>query len=94
MSDDQSLDDLQELADKYDDLGWHTHAEKLRSEISELEEEQSKSVDRRACEMLAEKHRQREHGDEISELQERLEWYEENGWMSAAEDVRSELDNL
>lgn len=93
MSDDE-VTELEELADKYDELGWQSHAEQVRSELAELKEKQSKATDRRACEMLAEKHRQQEHGEEIEELQDRLDWYEENGWTAAAEKVRSELEQL
>lgn len=44
--------------------------------------------------MFAEKHRQRERGDEIAELQDRLAWYQENGWTSAAVEVQADPEAI
>jgi len=94
IDDNDSIAELKEKAAAYNDLGWHSHAERVRERISELEQDKAKSTSRRAIEMLAEKHRQEKHGDEIAQLEEKLEWYEEFGWDAAADLVRTELELL
>ena len=86
MSDEMSPEELEEriavLRAKQDELeaaSLHERAEKVRQRISELEDK----VDYTSS------------GDtEVSELEERVEWYESRGWDSAAESARERLKQI